>query len=64
LKFNVRLPLGISLSEVEMLVREQAQEADLKLVEVAQPIVRRRTRRWCDHSWRRSDNTADRRHLP
>jgi LysW-gamma-L-lysine carboxypeptidase len=33
LKFNVRLPLGISLSEVEMLVREQAQEADLKLVE-------------------------------
>ncbi len=33
LKFNIRVPLGISVSEVETLVREQAQEAVLKMVE-------------------------------
>jgi LysW-gamma-L-lysine carboxypeptidase len=33
LKFNLRVPLGISLGEVEMLVREQAQDAELKMVE-------------------------------
>jgi LysW-gamma-L-lysine carboxypeptidase len=33
LKFNLRVPLGINLSDVEMLVREQVQEADLKMVE-------------------------------
>jgi [amino group carrier protein]-lysine/ornithine hydrolase len=33
LKFNLRVPLGISLSEVELLVREQAQDAELKMIE-------------------------------
>ncbi|NTU64987.1 MAG: [LysW]-lysine hydrolase [Chloroflexi bacterium] len=33
LKFNLRVPLGISLSEVEGLVRAQVQDAELKLVE-------------------------------
>jgi [amino group carrier protein]-lysine/ornithine hydrolase len=33
LKFNLRVPLGISLSEVETLVREQVQDAELKMVE-------------------------------
>jgi LysW-gamma-L-lysine carboxypeptidase len=33
LKFNLRVPLGITLSEVETLVREQLQEADLRMVE-------------------------------
>jgi [amino group carrier protein]-lysine/ornithine hydrolase len=33
LKFNLRVPLGISLSEVDAMVREQAQGAELKLVE-------------------------------
>ena len=33
LKFNLRVPPGISPGEVETLVREQAQEADLKMVE-------------------------------
>jgi LysW-gamma-L-lysine carboxypeptidase len=33
LKFNVRVPVGISLSEVELLTCEQAQEAELKMVE-------------------------------
>ncbi len=33
LKFNLRVPLGINLNEVETLLREQVQEADLKLVE-------------------------------
>jgi LysW-gamma-L-lysine carboxypeptidase len=33
LKFNLRVPLGISLNEVETLVREQVQDAELKMVE-------------------------------
>jgi LysW-gamma-L-lysine carboxypeptidase len=33
LKFNLRVPLGISLNEVEALVREQARDAELKVVE-------------------------------
>jgi [amino group carrier protein]-lysine/ornithine hydrolase len=33
LKFNLRVPLGISLSEVEALVREQAQDAELNMIE-------------------------------
>jgi [amino group carrier protein]-lysine/ornithine hydrolase len=33
LKFNLRVPLGISLNEVETLVREQVLDADLKMVE-------------------------------
>ncbi len=33
LKFNLRVPLGISLSEVETLVRDQTQDAALKMVE-------------------------------
>ena len=33
LKFNLRVPLGIGLSEVEALVREQLQDAELKMVE-------------------------------
>ncbi len=33
LKFNLRLPSGISLSEVETLVRAQLQDADLRMVE-------------------------------
>jgi LysW-gamma-L-lysine carboxypeptidase len=33
LKFNLRVPLGISLSEVEALVRAQAQDAELKMIE-------------------------------
>lgn len=33
LKFNLRVPPGISLTEVEALVREQAHDADLKMVE-------------------------------
>lgn len=33
LKFNLRVPLGINLSEVETLVREQMQEAELRMAE-------------------------------
>ena len=33
LKFNLRVPLGISLSEVETLMREQAVEAELRMSE-------------------------------
>jgi [amino group carrier protein]-lysine/ornithine hydrolase len=33
LKFNLRVPLGISLSEVETLVCEQVQDAELKMFE-------------------------------
>jgi [amino group carrier protein]-lysine/ornithine hydrolase len=33
LKFNLRVPLGISPSEVEMLVREQVADAELSMVE-------------------------------
>jgi [amino group carrier protein]-lysine/ornithine hydrolase len=33
LKFNLRVPPGISLGEVEMLVREQAADAELSMVE-------------------------------
>ena len=33
LKFNLRVPLGISLAEVEALVRAQVQDAELKMVE-------------------------------
>jgi LysW-gamma-L-lysine carboxypeptidase len=33
LKFNLRLPLGIGLDEVDALVREQTQDAELKMVE-------------------------------
>jgi LysW-gamma-L-lysine carboxypeptidase len=33
LKFNLRLPLDISLSEIETLVREQALEAEVRMVE-------------------------------
>ena len=33
LKFNLRVPLGINLNQVEALVREQAQEAELKMIE-------------------------------
>jgi LysW-gamma-L-lysine carboxypeptidase len=33
LRFNLRVPPGISLNEVEALVREQAQDAELRMVE-------------------------------
>jgi LysW-gamma-L-lysine carboxypeptidase len=33
LKFNLRVPLGISLGEVETLVCEQVQDAELKMIE-------------------------------
>ena len=33
LKFNLRVPLGIGLNEVETLVRAQAQDAELRMVE-------------------------------
>ena len=33
LKFNLRVPLGITLSEVETLVREQVSEAELRMYE-------------------------------
>jgi LysW-gamma-L-lysine carboxypeptidase len=33
LKFNLRVPLGINLSQVETLVRDQVQDAELKMME-------------------------------